>query len=223
MKIYIVIPAFNEETKIAHVLEDLKKHGYKDIVVIDDGSRDNTEAIAREQGVKVIRHLINMGYGGASITGMEFAFRHGADIAVAFDADGQHDVSDITKLTKPIINNQAMVVIGSRMLNIKNMPWIRRIGNKGLTFLTYLMFGVKTSDSQSGFRAVHRNAWKMMHLKSNGFEYASEMIKEIGRHNIKLKEVPINVIYSDYSMSKGQSVWGGFKTLLGIIKRIIFE
>jgi hypothetical protein len=160
-----------------------------------------------------------MGYGGASITGMEYAFRHGADIAVAFDADGQHDVSDIERVIRPIARREVDIVIGSRTANPEDMPWIRRIGNKGLTFLTRLLFGVKTADSQSGFRAIYKDAWRKMHLRSNGFEYASEMIKEIGRNRIRFKEVPIHVIYSDYSMSKGQSVLGGFKTFLGMLKR----
>ena len=197
----------------------LKKHGYKNIIVIDDGSHDNTSRIARRYDVIVIRHLVNMGYGGASITGMECAFRHGADVVIAFDADGQHDVSDIDKVIRPIIKREADIVIGSRTSNINNMPWVRRIGNKGLTFLTLLMFGVRTVDSQSGFRAIYKDAWHKMHLKSNGFEYASEMIKEIGRNKIKFKEVPIKVIYSHYSMSKGQSVIGGVRTFMGLMKR----
>jgi glycosyltransferase involved in cell wall biosynthesis len=219
MKTYIVIPAYNEEKKIAHVIRDLRSHNYSDIIVVDDGSTDKTFGIAKKEKAIVIHHLMNMGYGGASITGMEYAFRHGADIAVAFDADGQHDVSDIDKVIRPIIKREADIVIGSRTSNINNMPWVRRIGNKGLTFLTLLMFGVRTVDSQSGFRAIYKDAWHKMHLKSNGFEYASEMIKEIGRNNIKFKEVPIHVIYSEYSMSKGQSILGGFKTFFGMLKR----
>ena len=132
-------------------------------------------------------------------------------------------MKDIDKVIRPIISREFDVVIGSRMSNIKDMPLIRRIGNWGLTFLTTVLFGVKTSDSQSGFRAVHKSAWNKMHLKGNGFEYASEMIKEIGRNKIRFKEVPITVIYSDYSMSKGQSVLGGIKTFVAMLKRLIFS
>jgi UDP-N-acetylglucosamine---dolichyl-phosphate N-acetylglucosaminyltransferase len=219
MKVFIVIPAYNEEKKIGHVIKELKSYGYKNILVVDDGSKDRTSQISKSLGAFVVKHLMNMGYGGASITGMESAFRLGADIAIAVDADGQHDVTDIAKVIMPIKKGEAQVVIGARTLNRKEMPWIRRFGNGCLTFLTFLMFGVWTKDSQSGFRAVHKDAWKKMKIKSSGFEYASEMIKEIGRNNIKFAEVPIHVIYSEYSMSKGQSIIGGVRTFWAMMKR----
>jgi UDP-N-acetylglucosamine---dolichyl-phosphate N-acetylglucosaminyltransferase len=225
MKIFVVMPAYNEEKKIGSVIKDLRNHGYTDIIVVDDGSRDNTRKISISRGAIVVKHVINMGYGGALMTGMEYAFRNGADIAVSFDADGQHDVNDIKRVVKPILDKKSELVIGIRMLNKKEMPFIRRVGNFGLTFLTFLLFGVWTQDSQSGFRAVSKNAWSKMNLKSSGFEYSSEMMKEIACHNIKFAEVPIRVIYSDYSLSKshGQSVIGGFKTFLGMLKRRILN
>ena len=138
MKIFVVIPAHNEEKKIGKVLKDLKKNGYMHVIVVDDGSSDRTMDIA-ENYATVIRHPINQGAGAATVTGFDYAVRHGADIIVTIDADGQHDVSDIKKVIRPILDKKAELVIGSRLLNSAGMPFVRKFGNSCLNIITLLL------------------------------------------------------------------------------------
>ncbi len=213
LKTYIVMPAYNEEKSIGKVLKDLKRAGYKNIVVVDDGSKDKTSEIAKRENAIVLRHLINRGLGGALGTGIAAALKKDADIIVTFDADGQHAVSDIKKLTEPIKKKQAEIVIGSRLMNSKGMPLIRRIGNWELNFVTYLLFGIFVTDSQSGLRAFSRNAAEKIDIQTNTMEVSSEIIKEIKEKKLKLKEVPIKAIYTEYSLKKGQKFLNGFRII----------
>ncbi len=220
--IYVVIPAYNEEKMIRNTLKKLKDEGYKNIIVVDDGSRDNTFNIAKEEGVVVCRHVINRGLGGALGTGIKCALLYNPKVIITFDADGQHDPKDIEKVAKPILEEDYDVVIGSRLMDeneVKNMPKIKRIGNWGLNFLTYLMGGHFITDSQSGLRAFSNKAAKIIinQLKSNKYEVSSEFVVLIKRNNLKFKEVPIKTIYTDYSMARGTNVITGFKILAKLI------
>ncbi len=219
MKLSIIIPAYNEEATISHVLRGLKSKGYKNIVVVDDGSIDKTPHIAKKEGVKLHSHIINRGLGGALGTGIEAALLENPDIIVTLDADGQHDPKDIKKLIKPIIRGEADVVIGSRMLNPRGMPFSKRVANKIGNFITWLLFGVYISDSQSGLRAFSKNAAQKINIKTNGMEVSSEILKEAKRNNLKIKEVPIKTIYTKYSIKKGQKWWHGFKVLGKLVLR----
>lgn len=218
MKTCIVIPAYNEEKTIGTVLRKLKANKYTDIIVVDDGSKDKTKQIAEDEKVIVFSHIINRGLGGALNTGITGALRENADIIVTFDADGQHDVNDIAKL-KYFIENGYDVAIGNR-INEK-MPFLRRIGNRGLDLVTYLLFGIYVHDSQSGLRMFSKEAAEKIEIKTNRMEVSSEIITEIGRKNLKLKEVPIKTIYTEYSLSKGNSVWNGFKIAFKLFLRRI--
>ncbi|WP_421077971.1 glycosyltransferase family 2 protein [Methanothermococcus sp. Ax23] len=220
--IYVVVPAYNEEEMIGNTLKKLKDEGYKNIIVVDDGSRDNTYNIAKEEGVIVCKHIINRGLGGALGTGIKCALEYNPKIIITFDADGQHDPRDIEKVAKPILNENYDVIIGSRLMDekeVKNMPKIKRIGNWGLNFLTYLMGGHFITDSQSGLRAFSNKAAKILinQLKSNKYEVSSEFVVLIKRNNLKFKEIPIKTIYTDYSMARGTNVITGFKILVKLI------
>ena len=218
MKTIIVIPAYNEEKTIGGVLRKLKDNGYKDIIVVDDGSKDKTFEIASNEKIKVFKHMINRGLGGALNTGISAALKENADIIVTFDADGQHDFRDISKLNY-YIEHGYDVAIGNR-INEK-MPFLRRIGNKGLDFVTYLLFGIYVNESQSGLRMFSRKAASLIEIKTNRMEVSSEIITEIGRHKLRLKEVPIRTIYTEYSLSKGNSVWNGFRIAFKLFLRRI--
>ena len=220
--IYVVVPAYNEEEMIGNTLKKLKDEGYKNIIVVDDGSSDNTYNIAKEEGAIVCRHLINRGLGGALGTGIKCALEYNPKVIITFDADGQHDPRDIEKVAKPILNENYDVIIGSRLMDekeVKNMPKIKRIGNWGLNFLTYLMGGHFITDSQSGLRAFSNKAAKILinQLKSNKYEVSSEFVVLIKRNNLKFKEIPIKTIYTDYSMARGTNVITGFKILVKLI------
>lgn len=220
-KILIVIPAYNEEKTIGKVIKDLKKKNYKNIIVVNDGSVDNTKKIVEKQNILLYNHMINRGLGGALGTGIKAALLNNADVIVTFDADGQHSVNDIKNLIKPIIEKKADAVIGSRMLNPEGMPLIRKAYQWIANLITFLLFGVWTTDSQSGLRAFSRKAAEKIKIKTNRMEVSSEIVHEIGKNKLKFKEIPIKAIYTDYSLSKGQSFFTGIKTTFRLILRRI--
>lgn len=216
MKTVAIIPAFNEEKTIGEVVSKSKKYADQ-IIVIDDGSKDGTCRIAADSGATVYRHLVNRGLGGALGTGIKAALQNEADIIVTLDADGQHDPAEIPRLIKPMINGEADAVIGSRFLANQPMPLFRKLGNPFFNLVTFLLFGVKTTDSQSGMRAFSKKAAQSLEIRSNGMEVSSEILKEIKIKQLKLKEVPIKSIYTDYSLSKGQGLLPGIKTLIKLL------
>lgn len=208
----IILPAYNEAHAIGNVLQRLieftkqQKQFVIEVVVVDDGSVDATSQICCQYpAVTVLGHVINRGLGGALATGLEYAKRHHFDMALTMDSDGQHNISDILVALKPLITNRADVVIGSRLLGQKGMPVDRVLINTISNYLTFLLFGVWTSDSQSGFRAFNKSALEYMQLRTQGMEVSSEFFAEIKRHSLRLVEVPISVIYTEYSRKKGQS------------------
>lgn len=213
MRLAAVIPAYNEEKNIGHIIQGVKKHT-DNIIVIDDGSKDKTCQIAHRAGAKVYRHLINRGLGGALGTGIKAALLEGADIIVTLDADGQHDPEEIPELLKPIMEGRADIVIGSRFLKTQDMPLFRRSGNYFLNLVTFFLFGIWSTDSQSGMRAFNKKAAENLEIITSGMEVSSEIIKEIKFHKLRLKEVPIKAIYTSHSLSKGQGFFPGLKTLI---------
>ncbi|MFA5134757.1 MAG: glycosyltransferase family 2 protein [Patescibacteria group bacterium] len=218
MKVCIVVPAYNEEQMIGSVLRNLK-HTYSpdNIIVVNDCSTDQTGTIAHAESVVVVSHVLNRGLGGALGTGIAKAIHMGADIVVTFDSDGQHLVEDIERVVEPIKSGKADVVIGSRLLTKGGMPLIRRAYNRIGNIITYLLFGMMVTDSQSGLRALSNEAARSLDLKANRMEVSSEIIREIKVHNFKYEEIPIKAIYSDYSLSKGQSFFVGVKTFIKLI------
>ncbi|MFP4403765.1 MAG: glycosyltransferase family 2 protein [Nanoarchaeota archaeon] len=219
----VILPAFNEEKVIADVIKGIKKEGYKNIIVVDDGSFDNTTNIALKNKVYTITLPINRGVGAATKTGIDYALTTNSKIIVTIDSDGQHCPKDIIKVLMPIVKNKADVSIGTRLKNPKGMPIIRIIGNWGFNFITLLLFGVWTTDSQSGFKAFNRKAAKKIEIKTNRMEFCSEIIKEIGDKKLRLKEVPIKVIYTDYSKAHGQSTFNAFRILAKLILRKLIK
>ncbi|MBU0981389.1 glycosyltransferase family 2 protein [Patescibacteria group bacterium] len=214
---WIVIPAYNEEKTLAKVLRDLREAGYENTLVVDDGSIDETLKIAEEHAAATVSHKLNRGLGGALGTGIEGAVRLGAEYIVTFDGDGQHSTDDLQKVLAPLRRRETDVVIGSRLLNPDGMPWYRRAQNWVANMLTFVLFGVWTTDSQSGLRAFNRKAAQAITIRTNRMEVSSEIIREIGYHGLRFKEVPIQAIYTDYSLSKGQNIFVGLKTLAKLI------
>lgn len=209
MKLAIVIPAFNEAAVIADVIKKLprKIKGIDEIVpiIVDDGSSDTTYEIAKTNTKNVIRHVVNLGVGAATSTGFAAAKKLKVDIIVTLDADGQHNPDDVQRLIKPILDDSADVVIGTRMLDPKGMPPVKIFGNWMMNLLTFLVFHKWSSDSQSGMKAFGKKAIRKMRFHSIGYEICSEMIGEIKRNRLKLVEIPIEVIYTDYSKATGQN------------------
>lgn len=218
MKIFVVIPAYNEAKWIAQVVEGVMSAGYK-TVVVNDCSKDETAALAERAGAVVLRHIINRGQGAALRTGTNWSLENGAEIVVHFDADGQFRVEDIDRLVKPLESGTAEVVFGSRFLdNTTKMPWVKR----GLIMpmgrlVNRVLFGVKLTDPQSGFRAFTAAVGEKLHWRQDRMAHASEILSLVVRGHWRVVEVPITVIYHEF----GQNVSGGFKILKEIfIKKI---
>lgn len=199
MKTLIVIPAHNEEVKIAEVIDDLNKHSFTEILVIDDGSDDKTSEIAKKSGAMVVRHVINRGLGAGLGTGFEYAKKGNYDCLITFDGDGQHQACDLARLLKPIKENKADVVIGSRMLKPAGMPPGRVFVNLVSNFATLILFRVWTTDTLSGLRAFNRKAIEAINLKTDRMEVSNEFFMEIRQKNLKFKEIAIKPVYTEYS------------------------
>jgi len=223
LQTFIVLPAYHEAAVIQSVIVEIRAAGYGNIIVVDDGSRDDTFAKAKATGVTALCHRLNRGKGAATKTGIEAAKLLGADIIVTMDGDGQHNPEDIARLIEPIEKNHCDVVLGTRLKNPEGMPrykiWQNKIGN----LVTWYFYGLYVSDSQSGFRAYSRHAAELINTKTDRYEYDSEVIREIYLYKLKYVEIPIQVRYTEYSMGKihKQSFENGLKTLYKIIWNLI--
>jgi glycosyltransferase involved in cell wall biosynthesis len=215
VKIWIVIPAFNEASVLGSVLSALKPLGYP-IVVVDDASEDSTSEVAHQGGDVVLRHFINRGQGAALKTGIVFALQQGADAIVTFDSDGQHNVADIPKLLAPIIAGTHDVVLGSRFLRDggQSIPPLRRIILRlGVTF-TRLVSNINVTDTHNGLRAMTRSAAEKIRIRQDRMAHASEILDEIALHRLRFTEMPVTISYTYYSRGKGQSSLAMFKIVI---------
>lgn len=205
-KVFIVIAAYNEGKSIEKVIKSLKSFNYKNVVVVDDGSADNTVSIAQKQGVFVLRHALNRGQGASLKTGIDFALLKGADFIVTFDADGQHNPSEIKNLLKPVESGICQVTLGSRFLKSdSNTPAIRKFVLKSGALFVWFFYGIKLTDSHNGFRVFSRKAAMAINITSDRMEHASQIVEEIHKLNLSFREVPVTITYSNYSKGKGQS------------------
>lgn len=217
-KIFIVIPAYNEEKVIGKVITDIKKEGYRNIIVVDDGSVDKTSDVAKKKGATVLRHILNLGQGAAIETGLEYCRKVGADIVVTFDADGQFKTNEIKKVIKPIINKKTEVVLGSRFLGkTVNIPFSKKLTLKAAVIFTDIFSNIKLTDTHNGFRAFSKNALNKIFINHSGMAHASDIIDQIKRYNLKYQEVPVTVLYTDYSLKKGQSIFNSIRILLDLL------
>ena len=208
MKIFGVIPAYNEGERLAGTVEICLPY-VDHLVVVDDGSTDkNFVAPPSNNKVTFLRHCINRGQGAALRTGTEAALKLGADIIVHLDADGQHDPSDIAVLIDPIKNNEADIVFGSRFMGIEpaGMPFKRRLLIRGIRFFNLWVLGIPKSltDPQSGLRAMNARAARLIQFNQDRMAHASEILQLVTRSTLRWKEVPAHVRYTQESLSKGQ-------------------
>lgn len=227
-RVALVIPAYNEGQVIAGVISDIKtvfnKNPYEyQIVVVDDGSRDDTGSVARKNGVHVISHILNTGSGGATATGLSYAQQNGFDVAATLDADGQHDAHDVLKGVRLSLAGESDLLIGSRLIDSKGMSKVKILGNKGLSFITYLLFGINVTDSQSGMRIFSKKALEQLKWKTNGYEFCSEMLWRARQKGLSIDEYPIKAIYTEYSKAKGQNNWNAINIVKYLIERRLME
>ena len=216
----IVIPVWNEGKVIYSVLSELKRLVPSTIVVFDDGSTDNTYTEAKKARVIVIRHVLNRGKGAAIKTGIEKCKALGLDVVVTFDGDGQHDPHDVLRMLTQLSDGYD-VVLGSRFLTPQSIPLMKKIWNRMANYMTYILFGVWVTDSQSGFRAYRKTAFMIFDTKSDRYEFDTEVIRDIRHHSLRYKEIPIHVRYTPYSQTKEtkQNFSSGMQTVLNILIR----
>ena len=198
VKIAIGSPAYNEEKNIASIIAKLNE--ITDIVIIcNDGSKDMTGIIAEKMNATVVNHEKNLGYGAAIRSIFLKAREINPDVLITFDADGQHRIEDIQIVLKPIIDNKADIVIGSRFLNSpENIPNYRKAGIKIITKLANTSLNKDITDSQSGFRAYRNNVLKEIMPSEYGMGVSNEILIKSSKKDFKIVEVPIVVNYEDY-------------------------
>lgn len=224
MSVFILVPAFNEGPVIRQTLEELLPLEHQ-IILVDDGSSDNTLEQVQDLPIHILSHMVNLGQGAALQTGMHYALSAGAEILVHFDADGQHQASDIPALIQPIVDGQVDVVLGSRFLgeNNSDIPLFRKCLLKSGILLNGLLTGLWLSDAHNGLRAMNRKALSHIHLRENGMAHATEILSEINRHQLRFQEIPVHIQYSAYATSKGQSSWNAFNILSDLILHKLFS
>jgi glycosyltransferase involved in cell wall biosynthesis len=214
----VVVPAFNEGPAIGQVVAELVAHGYP-VVVVDDGSSDNTGVAARFAGAIVVRHPINRGQGAGIQTGLTYAVtRSAARYVATFDADGQHRVEDLSALRSALEGGRADVALGSRFLgHAPDIPLGRKALLKLAIAFTTITEGVRLSDAHNGLRMFTRDAAAKLQITRDGMAHASEMVEQIRRLGLRYVEVPVTVRYTEYSRSKGQSS----RNALGILAELM--
>lgn len=215
MKIAAVIPAYNEEARIRDAVRDAFAF-VDDVVVVDDCSRDRCGEIALEEGAHVLRHVINRGQGAALQTGSDYALQQlGADVIVHFDGDGQMRGEDIPLLVEPIRRGEAEIVLGSRFLGTasKGMPRSRLATLKAALAFTRFISGINISDPHCGFRAFSRAAAPYLRLRQDRMAHASEILDLIKASKMTFVSRPVEIHYTDATLAKGMSFWGGFQVL----------
>ncbi len=216
--VWIVVPAYNESSRIDQTLIGLKASGYHNIVVVDDGSHDGTAETAAKCDVWILRHLLNRGQGAALVTGISFARSRGADIIVTFDSDNQHDSREIESVIAPILNGETDVVLGSRVLgDSSGAPLSRRMLLYLGTMFTRLTTGMKVTDTHNGFRAFAVAALNKIVIAEDRMAHASEILSQIAKNRLRWKEVPVTIRYSEETLAKGQSNMDAFKILMRLI------
>lgn len=215
------VPAFNEEVAIGSIVLRLKKY-MDEVLVIDDGSKDRTAEIAKMAHATVLSHVTNQGKGASIKDAFEYARAAKADILVLIDGDGQHNPDEVPALMKPILDNEADIVNGSRFLTKRNhnVPLYRRVGQEILSFATNSGVSQKVTDSQNGFRAFSSKAFDCFSFRQTGMAIESEMLIDASDAKMKIKEVPINVRYDVPNASSYNPITHGFSVLekvLGLI------
>ncbi len=221
-KLLILIPAFNEESRLPAVLERIAGAQLDCVVlVVDDASTDGTSKVAREGGAVVLRHRMNLGYGGALQTGYKYAVRTGMERLVQLDADGQHDPDQIPSLLAPVESDEADIVIGSRFLEATEyrMDALRSFGRKAIQLLARAN-GLKISDPTSGLQAMNRRAIELFTGDFYSTDYPDVDVLLVARnHKLRIREISVVMGASPRpsTLHGGlKSVWYAYKMLLSV-------
>lgn len=217
----IIVPAYNEQKKIGRVVRGLFEHGFNRVLIVDDGSTDDTAESARAAGALVSCHPINRGQGAALETGHEYARANGEDAVVHFDGDDQLNPADIALAMAAFKTSGADVLLGSRFLdNRSRLPWLKKFVVLPVArVMNYLFTGVKLTDAHNGFRILNQCALEKIRLRQDGMAHATEIVGQIKKFNLKFVEFPVEVRYYEF----GQGVRGGVRILVDLIKAMMLR
>jgi glycosyltransferase involved in cell wall biosynthesis len=223
---YVIIPAFNEGKVIRNVLTKVFR-SFENVVVVDDGSSDDTVAEVNQTRAILVVHPINLGQGAALQTGMERALKDkDAKYFITFDSDGQHRVEDAENMLETLKKEKLDVVLGSRFLDSKSeekIPALKRIVLKTAVIFTNRTSKIKLSDTHNGLRVFNRKFAENLNLKEAGYAHGSEIISRIGKGGYAYKEIPVTIDYTEHSIKKGQSMLNSvnilFDLLLGVLRK----
>ena len=214
---FVIIPAYNEGNSIVSVIEKTKKYT-QNIIVVDDGSKDNTYEQAQAQNIITLRHKVNLGKGAALKTGCEYALAQGAMKLIAMDAYGQHDPKEIPSFLKEL--EQHEIVFSARKVPL-SMPLILRFGNKFISTLLKRLYNMNIEDSQCGYRAFTADAYPKIKWDTMNYYVETEMIIKAGKHSLKHTQIPIETIYAD--KYKGTTVIDGISIVGKMIGWRLFK
>ena len=218
-KVCILVPVYNEDKKIMSVINDLQKY-FKNILVVNDGSNDNTGAILKLCNVHTLNHLINLGAGAAIFSGFEYIkTMENIDAVITFDADGQHSVEDANNFAHEIISCSEDVIFGSRFIkHSKNIPLTKKIILSIVTFFSNAITKVKLTDAHNGMNAYKTSCLEKILINIDGFGFATQIVNSVGKNRLSYKEMPTDIKYTEYSMQKGQRILSGFLILEDLFK-----
>ncbi len=220
--IYIIVPAFNESKVLEKNLRSLKKY-FDNILVIDDGSTDNTLEIVDRLGLASIHHPINLGQGAAIRSGFNFVKKLN-DIygVITFDADGQHSSADAKNFANEILKSDKDIIFGSRFINhSSNVPFIKKFILKIATYLSNVILQMNLSDTHNGLKAFKIDSLSKINITVDRYAFETELLMQISKQKISYKELPTEIVYTPYSLRKGQSIRNGMIILESIIKLIL--
>ena len=216
-EVYVVVPAYREADVIAETVGALGEC-FPHVVVVDDGSPDETAERACQAGAVVLRHPFNLGQGAALQTGIAYALEQGARYVATFDADGQHAVADLKKMLGVLMGDRLDIVLGSRFLGAsEGLPRGRLIALKAAVLFTRATSGLRLTDAHNGLRAMRADAARKLESTQDGMAHASEIINQIGRLELSYREVPVTIRYSEYSLRKGQKVRSSVRILVDLL------
>lgn len=196
MKTCVIIPTYNEAKAIGGLIKQILAQDLN-VLVVDDGSKDNTSKIAQEQGAVVLRNAHNQGKGASLIRGFQYALNNNFDALICMDGDGQHITSDIPFFLRLAKYSDSAIFIGNRMSKPKSMPWVRLLTNKFMSWLISKIAKQKIPDTQCGFRLIKKEALNLIKLATHKYETESEILIKASRLGFKIESVPISAIYAD--------------------------
>ena len=213
-----LIPAYNEGSAIRKTIDGIPKR-FPKIIVVDDGSRDNTKDQVSSTRAQLVSHTVNLGQGAALQTAIEYALLDPSiKYFVTYDADGQHRVEDVDTMLNYLQNNPVDIVLGSRFLGkVINMPMAKLVALKAAIQFSNITSGVRLTDTHNGLRVLNRKAAENMNIQMPDFSHASEVIERIHEKKLRYAEVPVTIEYTNYSRSKGQSILNAINISFDVI------